>query len=514
MRSPGRQPNSGVDADPLTGLAASLHTPLMVPVAHHGSMRTLVLGATGYIGARLVDGLLGEGHRVRCLVRDPARARAGGWANRVELVVGDVTDEAAVDRACAGSEAVFYLVHGLDEPGYAERDRVAALALTASARRNRVARIVYLGGLQPAEGVSPSRHLVSRREVGEILLDSAVASAVLQAGVVLGSGSAGFEMVRHLAESLPVLPAPARVDSMIQPIGIDDVLHYLLGCLGLPSEANRTFDIGGPDVVSYRELTARYARTAGLATPVSVSVPEAPTSWSARAVAALTPVDRQLAAALLDSMRHDLVCREQDLTALVGRPPGGPVGLDEALRRALAQQGAAGSRASDAAGTGPIVLSSADVREVCAPPERLWRVLVSMGGGGGWNTLPGVWAARGWVDAAIGGVGNRRTRPPSPVAGAAWDSWRIEAVEEGTDLSLRSEMRLPGAAHLHLSVHPLPGGRSRYEQRVSFAPRGLIGRAYWYAQLPAHRLVFGVMASTIVWRAEHGLPPGGAATDV
>ena len=477
-------------------------------------MRCLVLGATGYIGTRLVERLIADGHEVRCLVRDARRAAASGWADRVEVVVGDVMDSAdqdALDRACAGIDALYYLVHGMDSPGFAERDGAAARRVAQRAGDNGVGRIIYLGGLQPADGEPVSEHLASRREVGELLLTSGVPTVVLQAGVVLGSGSASFEMVRHLSESLPVLPTSSRSGSLVQPIAIDDALHYLVGCLALPAETNRTFDIGGPEVVSYRELSARYARVAGLATHVTAPVPETPSGWAGRAVGALTPVDRHLATPLLDSMTRDMVCREHDLEAVLGPPPGGPASVDEALRRAIEQVGAAGTRPNDPEGSGPVVLRSEHFREVGAPVERVWQVICSMGGGHGWNTLPGVWAMRGFLDGLLGGVGNRTVRPSQLTPGAFWDTWRVEAVEAGSSLTLRSQMRLPGKAELELTVAALPNGRTHYQQRVTFEPRGWLGRAYWYAQLPAHQLVFGVMADTITWRAEHAIPAEGTA---
>lgn len=470
-------------------------------------MRCLVLGATGYIGTRLVPRLLAEGHRVRCLVRDPDRGRTSGWGDQVEMAVGALAAAGVLDRACTDTDVIYYLVHGMDGPDFAARDRSAAAVVAAAARQHGVTRIVYLAGLQPPADDRVSAHLASRREVGDLLLASGVPTVVLQAGVVLGSGSAGFEMIRHLAESLPVMPTPARTERLVQPIGIDDTLHYLLASLSLPAQTNRTFDIGGPDVLSYRDLSARYARSAGLATHVTLRIPEAPAGWTARAVEVLTPVDRHLAAPLLESMSHDMVCKESDLLSAVGPPPDGPTSVDEALLRALEQRGAAGDRPNDADGSGPTILSSQHVLEAAVAPERVWRVLCAMGGGHGWNTLPGVWAARGWLDGLLGGVGNRKIRPAQLIPGALWDSWQIVTVEPGARLLLRSQMRLPGRAELTLTVTALPGGGCRYLQKVDFRPSGLFGRAYWYAQLPAHQLVFGVMASTIVWRAEHGLVP-------
>lgn len=470
-------------------------------------MRCLVLGATGYIGTRLVPRLLIEGHEVRCLVRDPERVPASGWPPDVEILIGDVSDQDLVERACAGTEALYYLVHEMDGPGFADRDRCAATVVAAATRRRAVARIIYLSGLQPADGEPVSEHLSSRREVGDILLASGIPAAVLQAGLVLGSGSAGFEMIRHLAESLPIIPTPARANRLVQPIAIDEALDYLVGTLRLPAGLNRTFDIGGPDVVSYRELSARYACAAGLATHLTVPVPVAPrrrlfTSLAARGIEALTPVSRHLAEPLLESMSHDLVCQETDLADLLGRSVPAAVSLDETLRRAIDQVGAAAAAPNDAAGSGPTVLQSAHILDAAAPADRVWQTISAMGGGRGWNTLPGLWPARAWLDGVVGGVGNRSVRPDQLLPGAPWDTWRIETVEPGVSVVLRSEMRLPGTALLTMSVTAVDEATSRYEQRVSFTPSGLFGRAYWYAQLPAHQLVFGVMAGALVWRAE------------
>lgn len=470
-------------------------------------MRCLVLGATGYIGTRLVPRLQTEGHDVRCLVRDPERARDSGWPTDIDVLLGDVSDPELVERACAGTDAVYYLVHEMDGPGFADRDRSAASVVAAAARRQAVARIVYLSGLQPTDGEPVSEHLTSRREVGDILLASGVPTAVLQAGLVLGSGSAGFEMIRHLAESLPIIPTPPRADRRVQPIAIDEALDYLVSALHLPAGVSRTFDIGGPDVVTYRQLSARYARAAGLATHLTVPVPEAPrhrlfTSLAARAIEALTPVSRHLAEPLLESMNHDLVCQETDLADLLGDAAPVPVLLEETLRRAIDQVGAAAAAPNDAAGSGPTVLRSAHVLDAAASAHQVWQAISAMGGGRGWNTLPGIWPARAWFDGLVGGVGNRSVRPEELIPGSSWDTWRIEAVEPGSCVVLRSEMRLPGTARLEMSVTAVDEATSRYEQRVSFTPSGLFGRAYWYAQLPAHQLVFGVMASTLVWRAE------------
>ncbi|MET0189687.1 MAG: NAD(P)H-binding protein [Pseudonocardia sediminis] len=382
-------------------------------------MHCLVVGATGYIGSRLVPRLLDAGHSVRVLARDPARLDGQEWARAVEVEQGDATDRDDVASACDGMDAVVHLVHAMDGPGYADRDRVAAEALADGAAAAGVHRIVYLGGLQPAADTNGvSGHLSSRREVGDILLAGPVPTVVLKAGIVVGTGSASFEMIRHLTETAMggpfVLPLPDRMWNRIQPIAVDDVLHIIVGCLDLPAEVNRGFDIGGPEVLTYQRLMSGYAAEAGLRRPLPIPVPVSAPKLTARAVAALTPVQRGLAEPLVESMKHELVADEQDLkelSALVGDPPGGPTPYRTAVRRALDEAGSAGPGPSDAPGSGPLELVSEHVHDVGAPAAAVWSVIAGLGGDTGWYTVPGVWTVRGWVDGLLGGPGNRRTKP-------------------------------------------------------------------------------------------------------
>jgi uncharacterized protein YbjT (DUF2867 family) len=448
----------------------------------------LVIGATGYVGARLVPHLLAAGHQVRVLVRNEAKLDRLPWAGDVERVVGDIA--AAAPQACEGVDAVFYLVHSMDGPGYAERDRTAAEELAAAAADARVKRVVYLGGLQPV-GERNSEHLASRRETGDALLAGPVPAAVLQAGIVVGAGSASFEMIRHLATISPVLPLPDRAWNAVQPIGIDDVLFHLTACLDLPADVNRTFDIGGAEVLSFRELMTGFATVAGKLRPLTLPVPVSAPKMLARAVEALTPVDRHLAGPLLESMAHDLIVRDDPPA---GPPPGGPTTYAESVRRALAEEGAAGRAATDPPEP---ELHGEHVEDVAAPAAVLWDVISGIGGENGWYTVPGVWALRGGIDRLLGGVGARRTTPARLTPGAALDWWRVEDVDEGRSLTLRAETKLPGTVFLELRAEPVDATTSRYVQRVTFVPDGLTGRAYWYAQLPAHDFVFAVMARTI-----------------
>jgi uncharacterized protein YbjT (DUF2867 family) len=480
-------------------------------------VRCLAIGATGYVGSRLVPRLLDEGHTVRCLVRSPGRLARTGFAERVESVVGDVSDPVATARACRGAAVVFHLVHSMDGPGFAERDRAIAETVAAAIAAEGVERIVYLGGLQPADG-GTSAHLRSRGDVGEVLLAGPVPAAVLQAGIVVGRGSASFEMIRHVAETVfggpLVLPVPDQAWNRVQPIAVADVLYWLTACLRLPARTNRTFDVGGPDASSYVALLRGYARAAGLTRALTLPVPVAAPRLGGRAVGALTPVDRALATPLLESMAHELLCRERDLADLVGEPPGGPTPYAEAVRRTLAEEGPAGPAPTDPAGSGPPELVGRHVREVAAPVEELWGVIAGIGGERGWYTLPGVWELRQRLDGLLGGVGLRRGRPAALAPGDPVDWWRVEEVEPGRSLLLRAETRLPGTARLRMTAEPAGAG-SRYVQTVTFRPRGLAGRVYWQARRPGHDLVFGTMARQVTHAAQarsaqHRRPTGAA----
>lgn len=456
-----------------------------------------MIGATGYVGARLVPRLLAAGHDVQVLVRDPHKLARLSWADRVGAVTGEVTDAPALRAACGAVDTVVYLVHAMDGPDFRARDRAAAEALGAEARAAGVGRIVYLSGLQPPGG-RVSAHLSSRREVGEVLRATGIPTAVLQAGVVVGAGSASFEMIRHLAATSPVLPLPDRAWNRVQPIGVDDVLHHLVACVSAPRPRDGTFDVGGPDVLTYAELVAGCATAAGLPRPLAVPVPVSAPRLTARAVGALTPAGRHLAAPLLESMTHELVCVNDPPGP---PPPGGPVPYAEAVRRALAAEGDAAPGPTDPPGSGGVLVGEHG-HDVAAPAAQVWAVVAGLGGDTGWYTVPGVWALRGAIDRLLGGPGARRTRPARLEPGAALDWWRIEAVEPGRLLRLRAETRLPGTARLELRVEPRGPRACRYLQRVTFAPDGLPGRLYWYAQKPLHDLVFAVMARTVTGVAE------------
>ncbi|MFB7734378.1 SDR family oxidoreductase [Streptomyces sp. NPDC056112] len=484
--------------------------------------RCLVTGATGYIGGRLVPELLDAGHRVRCLARSPGKLRDHPWAARTEVVRGDVTDPESVAAALRDVDVAYYLVHALGTgKNFEETDRRAAHVFGERARAAGVRRVVYLGGLTPTgvprQELSP--HLRSRAEVGRILLASGVPTTVLRAAVIIGSGSASFEMLRYLTERLPVMVTPSWVGTRIQPIAVRDVLRVLVGSARMPAEVNRAFDIGGPDVLTYRDMMLRYAAVAGLPRRVIVPVPVLTPRLSSHWIGLVTPVPAAIARPLAESLRHEVVCREHDILRYVPDPPGHPIGFDEAVRLALrrvrdAQVTTRWSSASvpgapsdplptDPGWAGGSLYTDRRERTVDAPPEALWRVVEGIGGDHGWYSFPLAWALRGGLDRLAGGVGLRRGRRDAQRlrAGDSLDFWRVEEIEPGRLLRLRAEMRLPGLAWLEMRVGTDARGRTLYRQRAVFHPHGLLGHAYWWSVSPFHALVFGGMARNIAGAA-------------
>ncbi|WP_239078848.1 SDR family oxidoreductase [Cellulomonas marina] len=502
-----------------------------------------VTGVTGYVGGRLVPELLTAGYRVRAVARHPDRLRGHPWRDQIEVAEADVSDLEATRKALTGVQVAYYLVHSLGSGRKFEAtDRHAALVFGQAAREAGVERIIYLGGLYP-EGEDLSPHLASRREVGEILLASGVPTTVLRAAVILGSGSASFEMMRYLTERLPAMTVPRWVRNRIQPIAIRDVLRYLVGSASMPHEVSRSFDIGGPEVLTYEQMMQRYAAIAGLPRRVIVPVPVLTPRLSSHWVGLVTPVPAGLAKPLVASLVHEVVCDEHDIADLVPDPPEGLVGFDRAVRLALqrVQDSAVSTRWSSAAVRGapsdPLPSDPdwaggylyADERrtEVDASPAALWRVIESVGGTRGWYSWGLAWRVRGLMDRVVGGPGLRRGRSNQDrlVVDDVIDWWRVEEVQPGRLLRLRAEMRLPGLAWLELRIEDVDGADGSGEpdegsptdprdderwtrpptvfaQRALFQPHGLAGQLYWASVTPFHGIIFGSMQRNVAQAAE------------
>ncbi|WP_311836034.1 SDR family oxidoreductase [Cellulomonas fimi] len=475
----------------------------------------LVTGATGYIGGRLVPELLAAGFGVRAMARHPERLDGRPWRPEAEVVAADAQDPDQLRAALDGVDVAYYLIHALGSgPRFEASDRRTARVFATAARESGVGRVVYLGGLHPeTDDLSP--HLESRTEVGEILLASGVPTAVLQAAVIIGSGSASFEMMRYLTERLPAMVAPRWLDNRIQPIAVRDVLRYLVGAARLPAEVSRTFDIGGPDVLTYRQMMQRYAAVAGLPARVIRTLPVLTPRLASLWVGLVTPVPSGLARPLVESLIHEVVVKEDDLRRYVPDPPEGLLGFDASVELALqrvrefevstswSSAGTAGAPSDplpedpDWAGGSLYV----DEREtvVDASPADLWRVIEGIGGAHGWYSWELGWVARGLMDRLFGGPGLRRGRrhPHELAVGDALDWWRVERIDEGRLLRLRAEMRLPGLAWLELVTDRDDAGRTVFRQRAIYHPHGLLGQVYWWGVLPFHGLVFGGMQRNI-----------------
>ena len=485
-------------------------------------MRVLVTGATGYLGGRLVPRLIEAGHSVRVLVRNPRKLRDVPWSDDVEVIVGDLTDADSLVDAVNGVDALYYLVHAMGAAGDFEKtEKLSATNVAHAAKKAGVSRIVYLGGLHPEGDISElSRHLRSRAEVGNILLESGVPTIAFNAGVVIGSGSASFEMIRHLTEVLPYMPAPKWVRNFIQPIAVRDVLYYLASALDLPGDLNRSFDIGGPDVLRYGQMMNGYALEAGLHQRPIASLPVLTPWLASQWVNLVTPIPRLLAVPIIESLQFDCVVRDESVSEFIPEPEGGLTSYRASVRLALVKMGdgevetswqdatVVGAPSdpipSDPEWTGHTVYTDLRERATPASAEALWAVVEGIGGENGWYSFPLAWALRGWLDKLVGGVGLRRGRrhPTTLNTGDALDFWRVESIERGHSLRLRAEMKLPGRAWLELSVEDRGEAGAFYRQRAVFFPSGLGGRLYWAAILPFHGIIFSGMVNRIVAAAE------------
>lgn len=480
----------------------------------------LVTGATGYIGGRLVPRLLADGYRVRVLVRSPSKLLAVPWHDDVDIVEGDLADPDAAAQACDGVDTFFYLVHSMGSgAGFEEKELAMARAVAEAAARSQVKRIVYLGGLHP-EGVALSRHMRSRTAVGRVLLDGEVPAVVFQAGVVIGSGSASFEMIRHLTENLPLMPAPNWVSRRIEPIAVRDVLHYLLHAPGLPEGLNRTFDLGSREVLTYGGLLYGYAHEARLAPRRIYALPIPAPRLAGWWVALTTPIPHSMAVPLVESLQHDAVAAEHDIDRYIPPPPGGLTGYRKAVELALGRirSGEVETSWSNASGRPPSEPLPSDPdwagrtvyvderqRNSPVPADCVWQVIEGIGGENGWYSWPAAWVIRGVLDKLVGGAGHNRGRRHSGRLGVgdAVDWWRVEHIgngPEGKVLRLRAEMKVPGDAWLELSALP-DGAGTTYRQRAIYFPKGLAGKAYWWLVLPFHGLIFPSMARNILRRA-------------
>jgi uncharacterized protein YbjT (DUF2867 family) len=506
--------------------------------------RIAVTGATGYIGGRLVPRLLEAGYAVRCLARSLRKLQDRGWWGHpnVQVMQADLGDAKTLAEALAGCEAVFFLVHSMNSASaeYARRDLQLATAFGRAAKKAGLRRIVYLGGLGET-GAGLSEHLRSRRQVEKALASTGVPVTVLRAAMIVGSGSASFEILRYLVERLPVMVTPKWVRTPCQPIAVRNVIAYLTGVLAKPETSGRVFDIGGPEVLSYLQIMRIMAEELGLARRLVIPVPVLTPRLSSYWIHLVTPLGHNIAMPLAEGLKNPVVCRENHITHILpqklltvresiaaalgkiandlvetnwamagamsgaaagtmsGTPHGTPAGMMTRAVAGTASRAVAGKIAGDPDWAGGTVFR--DIRQIyiAAPPWAVFRAVCLLGGPHGWYSAAWLWRIRGWMDRLVGGPGLRRgRRHPSTLAyGEALDFWRVVGIERDSSLALRAEMKLPGEAMLEFRVEPDGENDSQLEQRALFKPRGLWGILYWYGVSPFHGIVFSGMLSGI-----------------
>jgi uncharacterized protein YbjT (DUF2867 family) len=461
--------------------------------------RVAIAGATGYIGGRLAPRLIESGYTVRCLVRCPGKLAAREWARSpgLEIVETDFEGDASLARALEGCDTAFYLIHSMNSAGarYADRDRILALRFAEAARCAQVSRIIYLGGLGET-GPDLSEHLSSRREVEQALASTGLSVTVLRAAMIIGSGSASFEILRYLVERLPVMVTPRWVSTPCQPIAVRNVIAYLHGVLSKPETAGQVFDIGGPEVLRYRDIMAIMAEELGLrrryVIPVPVLTPRLSSYW----IHLITPLSHDIAKPLAEGLRNPVVCRDNRIATLI---PQHLLSVRQAIRAALSS--IAERRVhTNWSMAGPIPGDPNWAGGTVFRDERaVYRAVCRVGGGHGWYAADWLWKIRGWMDVLVGGPGLRRgRRDPEQVGyGEALDFWRVVGIERDRRLALRAEMRLPGEALLEFRIDGLSAARSSLSQSALFRPRGLFGLLYWYAVAPLHSVVFRGMLAGI-----------------
>ena len=476
----------------------------------------LVTGATGYIGSRLVPRLLENGYAVRCLARDATRLQGRPWRDEVEVVEGDVLDAESLVAAMRGISVAYYFVHSLATGAdFSERDQQAALNFGNIAKKCGVSRIIYLGGLGDSS-TELSAHLRSRQHTGDILRQSGVPVTEFRAGVIVGSGSISFEMIRYLTERVPLMICPLWVYTRIQPIAIRNVLDYLVEALHQPESTDRILEIGGADVMTYGEMLTFYAEVRGLyrlLIPVPVLTPHLSSYW----VHFVTPIPASIARPLIEGLRNEVVVRNDDARRLF--PQIMLLDYRTAVKLALdkLERHSVESAWSDALSTSqgdlqPVTLTTDEgmiiekrQKSVVATPDAVFRVFSGLGGSRGWLYMDWAWRIRGIMDRICGGVGLRRGRRDAEDirVGEALDFWRVEALEPGHLMRLRAEMKVPGKAWLQFEVKPQEGNsKALLTQTAFFAPKGLLGLAYWYLLYPLHGLIFAGMIRELGRRAE------------
>ena len=475
----------------------------------------LVTGASGYVGGRLVRDLLSDKKRVRVFVRDAKKIQGQSWASQVEVIEGNASNAQDLDRALASVNTAYYLLHSINvATDFGDIESAMARSFALASEKADVAQIIYLGGI--ANDENRSRHLTSRMNTGSQLASTSVPVLELRAGIIIGSGSASFEMLRHLTHRLPIMTTPKWVSNRTQPIAIRDVLYYLRSAANLTHPENRICDIGGPEVVTYAAMMQTFSKLSGLRKRIIIQVPVLTPKLSSLWIGFVTPVPTSLARPLVESLISEVVVdSRKSVTELIPLPPEGLLTVSQAIELALTRvaENHVDTRWSDASfpmapwqkaqsdpdWAGELMLKDHREIESDVSIEKIWEQIEGIGGERGWFGSGWLWYLRGLIDRMVGGVGLRRGRrdPVHLRVGDTVDFWRVEAMEHGKSLRLYAEMILPGKAWLEFTLSE-SDGKSVVTQDALFEPRGLGGQIYWYLVSPFHFFIFPTMLRNIV----------------
>ncbi len=476
-------------------------------------MKILLTGANGYIGTRLIPRLAEKGHEIYVLVRSRFRIEIlEKFQSKIHIIEADLLNPSSLAQIPEDLDAAYYLVHSMSySEKFSDLEAESAKNFIHQMNRTRAKQIIYLSGLVNDSHLS--RHLTSRKNVGEILKTGKIPVTILMAGIIIGSGSASFEIIRDLVEKLPIMVAPKWTKNLTQPIAIRNVLDYLVLVLGHPSCINESFEIGGPDVMSYRDLLLKFGEIRGLKRKIII-IPVLTPKLSSYWLFFITSTSFSLARFLVESLMNHAICKEHRIQSLF---PQKLLTYEEAIRLAFTriEEDWVPSSWKDSMNASllnpdlsiyihvPKFGTLTDQQNIpfCHSIDAVQKKIWSLGGDEGWLTMNWAWKIRGLIDQLVGGIGLRRgrTHPTRLKPGDALDFWRVLLADKKNHrLLLYAEMKLPGEAWLEFEILPRKeGGGGILRQTATFRPNGLLGRLYWILLYPIHVLIFHRMAKQI-----------------